>query len=90
MARYWFKPRRSGYGAVPATWEGWTVTLAVAGIVIGSIVAMELLVDHSDSIAWMIWALVIGAVTYRFVRLVRERTDGEWRWRWGNRETTKI
>jgi hypothetical protein len=88
MARYWFKPRRYGYGAAPATWEGWAVTLAVAGIVIGSIVAMELLVDRSDFTAWMIWALVIGAVTFWFVRLARERTDGEWHWRWGDRAGT--
>jgi hypothetical protein len=91
MARYRFKPKRYGYGAAPATWEGWVVMLAVAGILIGSIVAMELLVDRSDFTAWMIWALVIGAVTFRCVRLARERTDGEWRWRWGNRAgTTKI
>ena len=91
MARYWFKPKRYGYGAAPATWEGWVVMLAVAGIVIGSIVAMELLVDRSDFTAWMIWSLIIGAVTFRFVCLACERSDGERRWRCGNRAgKTKI
>jgi len=27
MAEYWFKPKRYGYGATPATWQGWAVTL---------------------------------------------------------------
>ena len=48
MARFWFKPRRYGYGAAPTTWEGWTVTVASMAIVFGSIVAMNLLVDRSN------------------------------------------
>lgn len=81
MTRYWFKPRRYGYGAAPATWEGWAVTLTDAGVVIGSIVAMDLLVDRADFAAWMVWAVAIAAVTIWFVRIARERTDGEWFWR---------
>ena len=26
---YWFRPKRFGYGAVPATWQGWAATLGV-------------------------------------------------------------
>ena len=43
MTRYWFKPKRYGYGATPVTWEGWAFTglpmvfyfagLAVAGAI---------------------------------------------------------
>ena len=28
MTRYWFRPKRYGYGATPISWEGWAVTLA--------------------------------------------------------------
>jgi hypothetical protein len=83
MSYYWFRPRRYGYGATPTTWEGWAVTIAVAVIVIGSIVAMNLLVDRSDLVAWLVWAAIIAAMTYWFVQFSRRRTDGEWRWRWG-------
>jgi hypothetical protein len=83
MTRYWFKPRRYGYGATPTTWEGWVVTLGVAAVVAGSILAMNLLVDRSNFPVWMIWAVTVAAVTYGFVQLSRSRTDGEWRWRWG-------
>ncbi len=83
MIRYWFKPKRYGYGATPVTWEGWAVTIAVAAIVAGSIVAMNLLVDRSNLVAWMLWAVIIAATTFWFVQTSRRRTDGEWRWRWG-------
>ena len=82
MARYWFKPRRYGYGAAPATWEGWVATAAVTAIVVGSIVAMNLLVDRSNFAAWIAWAVLIAAVVFWFARISRRRTDGEWRWRW--------
>jgi hypothetical protein len=37
MTRYWFKPKRYGYGATPATWEGWAFTgLVVAIIAVGA------------------------------------------------------
>jgi hypothetical protein len=88
MARYWFRPRCYGYRATPATWEGWTVTLIVPGIVIGSIVGMDLRVDRSDFTVWMIWALVIASITFWFVCTARERNDSEWRWCWGDRTGT--
>ena len=83
MTQYWFRPKRYGYGATPTTWEGWAVTIAVAVILAGSIVAMNLLVDRSNFVAWMIWAAIVATMTYWFVQLSRRRTDGEWRWRWG-------
>jgi len=85
MTRYWFKPKRYGYGATPVTWEGWVATLAAIVVVAGSIVTMTLLVDKSDLIGWLLWAAFIAAVTYWFVQSCRWRTDGEWRWRWGKR-----
>ena len=82
MARYWFRPRRYGYGATPVTWEGWALTTAVAAIVAISVVAMNLLVDRSNFAVWIGWAVFIAAVVFWFVRISRRRTDGEWRLRW--------
>jgi hypothetical protein len=80
MARYWFRPRRYGYGATPVTWQGWALTIAVAAIVAVSVVAMNLIVDRPNFAAWMTWAAVIAAIVVWFVRISRQRTDGEWRW----------
>ena len=83
MSYYWFRPKHYGYGATPVTWEGWAATIAVAVFLAGSIAAMNLLVERSNLVAWLVWAVVIAGMTYGFVQLSRRRTDGEWRWRWG-------
>ena len=33
MSRYWFKPKRYGYGATPATWEGWAFTGLIVAVI---------------------------------------------------------
>jgi hypothetical protein len=86
MSRYWFKPRSYGYGVAPITWEGWAATTVAALTVAGSIVVMSVLVNRSDVTAWLIWAACIAAVMFAFVGVARGRTDGEWRWRWGEAE----
>jgi peptidoglycan biosynthesis protein MviN/MurJ (putative lipid II flippase) len=82
MARYWFRPRRYGYGATPTTWEGWALTAAVGTIVAVSVLVMNLLADRSNFAVWIAWAAVIAGVIIWFVRISCQRTDGEWRWRW--------
>ncbi|MGH6725314.1 MAG: hypothetical protein ACREB8_02055 [Pseudolabrys sp.] len=90
MTQYWFKPKRYGYGATPVTWQGWTLTFAVFVIIGGSIVAMSLFVDKSNVAAWLLWAACIAAATWWFIQLSRQRTDGEWHWRWSKRSGTHI
>jgi hypothetical protein len=76
---HWFAPRRYGYGATPATWQGWFVTavmLALTWAVAsfaqhrGSMVLLLLLVPLIAGFAWLSW----------------RKTDGAWRWRWGARD----
>ncbi|HEX5211594.1 MAG TPA: hypothetical protein VFW22_07665 [Pseudolabrys sp.] len=85
MAQYWFRPKRYGFGATPITWEGWAATLAVAAVIIGSVVAMNRFVDHSNAAVWLTWAVLIAIATLWFIQFTRRKTDGEWRWRWGER-----
>ncbi len=85
MTTYWFRPKRYGYGATPVTWQGWVATLAMAVAVAGSILGMNHFVDRANFAGWLIWAGIIAAVVLGFVELSRRKTDGEWRWRWGDR-----
>lgn len=90
MSRYWFKPKRYGYGATPVTWEGWAVTFASAAVLAVSIAVTELLAGPTNIVAWLAWAVFMAAMTWWLAQFSRRRTDGEWRWRWGERSGPQI
>jgi len=84
MPTYWFKQRRYGMGATPTTWQGWVLVLVFLAIVIacmgvvfasgannspaGAIAAFAVLVIATIATVWVSW----------------RKTEGGWRWRWGN------
>ena len=75
---YWFRPKAFGYGAVPVTWQGWALTLALvlAAALIGN------LAEHRGTVyAVLLLPLVVG-----FLYLCWAKTDGGWGWRWGNKD----
>ena len=83
MSTYWFKPKRYGYGAVPVTWQGW----ALVGAAVAVIAAAAVLVGPHGRQAWG-WFEFFGIEALVLVVLwaiVRRKTDGEFRWRWGDR-----
>ena len=70
--RHWFKPRRFGYGATPATLAG---GLAILGFV-ALVIAILRLVRSNRIRLGLVLPLLIG-----FLMLVARKTDGAWRWR---------
>jgi hypothetical protein len=70
---YWFVPKGFGFGATPATWQGWAVTIGFAGALV---LAVRLLPMVAEKI---IVALVLIAA---MVAITVAKTDGGWRWRW--------
>jgi hypothetical protein len=80
MAEYWFKPKRYGYGATPVTWQGWAVTIGT----VFAIVAASLCVRPSPWVLALVLAFDAAAV-FTLVIISRRKTEGEWRWRWGDR-----
>ena len=83
----WFKPKTHGYGATPANWKGWAVTLAFLGVMAASTYVLVASQQTTGSVPrdWVIgiWALGIAVLTGGFVWLARAKTDGQWGWRWG-------
>jgi hypothetical protein len=72
----WFAPKRYGYGAgLPITWQGWVVSLAFVGAMIG----LALLIG--DRPLQFIAATIPLVVV--FTAILAKTTRGGWRWRWG-------
>ena len=83
MTTYWFRPKRFGYGATPITWQGWCVTI---GTVL-AMVAVSVFLRLTEPLYWALAVLLAfdaAALALLFV-VSRRKTDGEWRWRWGDR-----
>ena len=83
MTEYWFKPKRYGYGATPVTWQGWALTL---GTVL-AMVAVSLCLRLTAKSLWALVALLLfDASALSALAIVSYRkTEGGWRWRWGDR-----
>jgi hypothetical protein len=82
MTTYWFKQKQFGMGATPVTWQGWLLMLVYLAIVLGCVA----IVGASQVSPWSLAAAAIifvlaTAVAFRWTYL---KTDGGWRWRWGN------
>ncbi len=74
---YWFAQRRYGFGFTPANAMGWAATsafLAIFGL------TMWLVRDD-----WL--RIVAGSViAFAYLTLALFKTDGGWRWRWGDQD----
>jgi hypothetical protein len=68
---------------MPVTWQGWVVTL---GTVL-AMVAVSLYLRLTAKSLWALAALLMfdAAAVSALVIVSYRKTDGEWRWRWGDR-----
>jgi len=74
--KYWFKPRRFGYGATPTTWEGWTVVI----VFIAYLLSLSVLITNGNTSKYLLY-LFAGIVAVAAIS--KKKTDGEWKWNWG-------
>lgn len=72
---YWFVPKLFGIGATPVTWQGWAVTFAFAGALL---VALRFLPTVPEKL------IVSLALTATAFAVIIPKTQGGWKWRWGN------
>ena len=83
MTTYWFRPKQYGYGATPVTWQGWAITIAAVIVVFAATLKLTTV---SAAAPWFWAAVLIDAAVIAALWVVsRRKTDGEWRWRWGDR-----
>ena len=83
MSKPWFRPKQFGYGASPASWQGWAATaLFVAAFLADLRLVPELFADPVRGQA----ASVIGALILLggLMWVIHVTGRGVWRWRWGD------
>ena len=76
----WFAAKRFGYGAgLPTAWQGWPLIALYLSVLggIGRLAAMPQAMPRAGAFA------LLSIATAAFVLVVRRRTQGGWRWRWG-------
>jgi len=78
---YWFAPKKFGFGAVPATWQGWVATLVM--VLAAALIAN--LAEHRSPV----WLALLAPLLIGYIGLVWAKTDGGWRWRWGKGDDSK-
>ena len=73
----WFRPRLFGIGSgVPLAWQGW----ALLGLHVALILGVTLLL-RDKPVALIAAVLAIAILP---MPIYAGRTEGGWRWRWGN------
>jgi hypothetical protein len=78
----WFEAKRYGYGSgPPIAWQGWVL---LGGFILAAFALKPLiaLLGPGSRPILLVGFLPLTAV---FVVIVKRRTRGEWKWRWGGR-----
>jgi len=65
----------------PISWEGWAVVVAYVAVVLAGVLVIA---QRNTGMAWLSAIAVIAVATGAMVFVGRQKTDGDWRWRWGN------
>ena len=74
----WFRAKRFGYGAgLPFKWQGWVVL----GLYVLAMTGLGLLADNDKAIPTFVTVALMLIVTGIFTIIVRNHTEGGWKWR---------
>ena len=75
--RPWFRAKRYGYGAgLPIAWQGWFLLALHIALILG----LALLFRDRP----LVLAVIVVAAALVPMPIYAARTEGGWRWRWGN------
>lgn len=80
MKKLWFKRKLFGWGWVPASWQGWVITLGYAALVI----LFGLTIDENSPVDEVVYTFLLPVtfLTLLFIRIAYTRGEKP-RWQWG-------
>jgi len=78
--KYWFKPKKYGYGAYPSSWEGWVVVLLFIVLLV-SIARFQEKNNFENYVSFISEVVILGII---LVFISAKKTKEEWKWRWGD------
>ncbi|AHB40297.1 MAG: hypothetical protein ACD_25C00120G0007 [uncultured bacterium] len=81
MKKYWFRPRRLGYGFAPISWEGWLATLVLIILLLLSAYTNGIWEEGVSSKGGIRFLLDVVIFTCLFTALYKDKVDGSLRWR---------
>jgi hypothetical protein len=74
----WFRAKKLGYGAgLPFKWQGW----AVLGLYVSALAGIGLLSKQEGAAPKIVSLALMLVVTAMLLVIVRNRTEGGWKWR---------
>jgi len=84
MSKYWFKPKKYGWGiGFPTAWQGWLAILCLVILILISAYINNIYIYSlvlKDVLRFVLDTIILSIL---FIVLFKEKTDGEIRWRWG-------
>ncbi len=86
MKKYWFKPKRYGYGMYPTTWEGYLTTLALLGVILVLSYINNFFNDQVSLQDTLYYIVELVLVIVLFIYLTKEKVEGGLKWRWGKKD----
>jgi len=85
MKKFWFKPKKYGYGFYPISLEGWLATTILLGLVFASAYANDMFTEKlmtKNILVFLVDVIIIASLSIIFFK---DRCDGEVKWRWGGK-----
>ena len=90
MKKFWFKPKRYGWGFFPVSIEGWVATLVLIGLIFISAYTHNFFLSDDksalsskDGLAFLLDLVVLCSL---FTVLFKNRLKGGLKWRWGKHD----
>lgn len=86
MKKYWFKPKKYGYGFFPISWEGYLsifvfILFLFISAYVNNIFGTE--AGLKEGLGFILDVFIIASI---FTVLFKHRVEGGLRWQWGEKK----